>query len=305
MKSKDILLFEIKSIMRLHELMAIGKPKHPLIGLRRFEDTPQQETHERIKLISDFYQVTLKRQCPCKLQYGQSRYDFNEGVMSFFSPKQVSIIEPGTLFPPSGWLLSIHPDFLNHYPLAKKIKDYGFFDYAMNEALIMSDEEEKVIVAIFENIEREYQLPIDNFSQDVLVTNVELLLTHCNRFYTRQFISRKPTNQSLLIKVEKILKDYFDEGSCNNTLPSAAFIASQLNISPKYLSDCLKQLTGQSIQQHIHDKLIQKAKEQLGNTEFTVAEIAYQLGFEYPQSFNKLFKSKTNISPLAYRKLLN
>jgi AraC family transcriptional activator of pobA len=167
----------------------------------------------------------------------------------------------------------------------------------------MSEEEEKIIEAIFENIRREYQLPIDNFSQDVLITNIELLLTHCNRYYARQFISRKPVNQSLLIKVEEILKGYLEEG--NRILPSAALIASQLNISPKYLSDCLKQLTGQSIQQHIHDKLIQRAKEQLGNTEFSVAEIAYQLGFEYPQSFNKLFKSKTNISPLTYRKLLN
>lgn len=303
MKSKDTHLLVINSITQLHDLIGVGKPKNPLISLQRFEDIPQQETQERIKLISDYYQVTLKRQCPCKIQYGQNQYDFNEGVMSFFSPKQVSIIEPGTLFPPSGWLLSIHPDFFNHYPLSKKIKGYGFFDYSTSEALIMSEEEEKTIEAIFEHIKLEYQLPIDIFSQDVLVTNIELLLTHSNRYYNRQFISRKPVNQSLLIKVEKILKGYLEEG--NSILPSAAFIAAQLQISPKYLSDCLKQLTGQSIQQHIHDKLIQRAKEQLGNTEFTVAQIAYQLGFEYPQSLNKLFKSKTNISPLAYRKLWN
>ena len=303
MKPNDPLLFEIKSIAQQHEIMGLGKPKHPLISLRRFEDIPQMETFERVKLISDFYQIALKKQCPCKMQYGQSTYDFNEGIMSFFSPKQVSIIEPGQIFPETGWLLSIHPDFLNHYSLAQKIKEYGFFHYAANEALIMSAEEENVVEAIFENMAREYNLPIDNFSHDVLINNIELLLTHSNRYYNRQFISRKPNNQSLLTKVEKILNEYFNND--NTGLPSATFIAEQLHVSPKYLSDCLKQHTGQGIQQHIHEKLVEKAKEQLGNTKLTVAEIAYQLGFEYPQSFNKLFKSKTNISPLTYRKAFN
>ncbi len=304
MKPKETLLLEITSIAKQHELMGIDKPKHPLISLQRFADIPQMETQERIKFNTDLYLITLKKECACKLKYGQSQYDFDEGVMSFFSPKQISIIEPGDLFPSSGWLLSIHPDFLNSSPLAQKIKTYDFFEYSMNEALIMSKDEENAIEAIFENIEKEYHLPIDNFSQDVLITNIELLLTHCNRYYTRQIISRKPASQTLLVKVETILNDYFKNIE-NTGLPSAEFISSQLNLSAKYLSDCLKQLTGQGIQQHIHEKLIEKAKEQLGNTDFTVAEIAYHLGFEYPQSFNKLFKSKTNISPLAYRKSLN
>ena len=304
MESKNIVLADIKSIAQQHEYMGFGKPKHPLISLQRFEDVPQIKIKERVKLIADFYQVTLKKKCSCKLKYGQNEYDFNEGVMSFFSPKQIIIIEPGNLFPPSGWLMSIHPDFFNSYPLAKKIKEYGFFDYATSEALIMSEEEEQSVERLFEDIEKEYQLPIDNFSQDVLLSTIELLLTHCNRYYTRQFITRKPNNQTLLVKVEKILNEYFKVID-NNSLPSAEFIASQLNLSPKYLSDCLKQLTGQGVQQHIHDKLIERAKEQLGTTNLTVAEIAYQLGFEYPQSFNKLFKSKTNITPLAYRKSLN
>lgn len=304
MKSKDTLLLEIKSIAKQHELLRVDKPVHPLISLHRFADIPQMEIQERTKLISYFYQIALKRECPCKLRYGQSNYDFDEGVMSFFSPKQISIIEPGEMFPPAGWLLSIHPDFLNSYPLAQKIKTYGFFEYAMNEALIMSKDEENTIDVIFRNIEKEYYLPIDNFSQDVLIANIELLLTHCTRYYNRQMISRKPANQTLLIKVEAILNTYF-QNSENSGLPSAEFISSQLNLSAKYLSDCLKQLTGRGIQQHIHEMLIEKAKEQLGNTDFTVAEIAYNLGFGYPQSFNKLFKSKTNISPLAYRKSLN
>lgn len=304
MKSNGSLLLEIKSVAKQHELMGFGKPKHPLISLQRFSDIPPMESSERTRLITDFYQITLKKECPCKLKYGQNQFDFNEGVMSFFSPKQVSIIEAGSIFPPSGWLLSIHPDFLNSYPLAQKIKEYAFFEYSVNEALIMSVDEEKAIESIFGNIEKEYLLPIDNLSQDVLIANIELLLTHCNRYYTRQFISRKPTNQTLLAKVEIILNDFF-KNTDHSELPSAELISSQLNLSPKYLSDCLKQLTGQGIQQHIHEKLIEKAKEQLGNTEFTVAEIAYNLGFGYPQSFNKLFKNKTNISPLAYRKSLN
>lgn len=304
MKSEKTQLYEIKSIEQQHELMGFGEPKHPLMSLQRFADVPPITIRRRAKIITDFYQITLKKKCTCKMKYGQNQYDFNEGVLSFFSPNQVSVIEPGNLFPPEGWLLSIHPDLLNSYPLAQKIKACAFFDYSMNEALIMSKEEEKTIESIFENIEKEHQLLIDNFSQDVLITNIELLLTHCKRYYTRQFISRKPLNQTLLGKVEKILNDYF-RNTEDIGLPSAEYIASQLNLSPKYLSDCLKQLTGQGIQHHIHEKLIEKAKEQLGITDLSVAEIAYNLGFEYPQSLSKLFKKKTNISPLAYRKSLN
>lgn len=296
----------LKSVAQQHQLIGIGKPKHPLFSVLRFDDFPKIENEERVKLLSDCYQIALKKDCPCKLKYGQTHYDFDEGVMSFFSPKQVSILEPGTVLPTSGWLLIIHPDFFQTYAINHKLKGYGFFDYAMTEALILSEDEEAAIEGIFRQIEKEYQLPIDTFSQDVLVANVDLLLTLCNRYYNRQFITRKPANQTLLDKVDKLLTDYLEahEGA-EKGLPTATFIAAQLNLSPKYLSDLLRQLTGRSIQQHIHDKLIEKAKEQLASTTLSVSEIAYALGFDYPQSFNKLFKNKTNTSPLEYRQSFN
>ncbi|MDJ1481720.1 helix-turn-helix transcriptional regulator [Cytophagaceae bacterium YF14B1] len=301
MKKEPIETIHIDSITQSHQLMRIDKPKHPLFSIVRFEDIEQQALDSRLRLIFDYYQITLKRDCPGKLQYGQTMYDFDEGVMSFFAPKQVNILEPGEVLARSGWLLNIHPDFLRTYPLAQKIKDYGFFEYAVNEALILSEEEEKSIIAIFHQIEREYTLPIDNFSQDVVISNIELLLTYCNRYYNRQFIVRKATNHTLLGKFEKLLNEYFDNKMTDKGLPSVKYFADAMNISPNYLGDMLRQLTGNNVQQHIHERLINKAKELLSTTDFSVNEIAYELGFEYPQSFSKLFKNKTNLSPSEFR----
>lgn len=284
--------------------MGLQKPKHPLFSILRFEDFPKIKHEQRVKLISDFYQITLKKDCPCKLKYGQSPYDFDEGVISCFSPKQVSIIEPGDVFANKGWLLLFHPEFLRSYPLSQKIKSYGFFDYAINEALILSDEEEKSIENMLLQIEKEAYLPIDNFSQDLIVSGLDLLLTYCNRYYNRQFVIRKSNNSELLNKAETILNEYFKNNTTKG-LPTASFLALQLNLSSKYLSDCLKQLTGQTTQQLIHDKLIEHSKDMLTTTELSVSQIAYQLGYEYPQSFSKLFKSKTNQTPLEYRQLFN
>jgi len=304
MNKKESLTVHIQSITQQHQIMDLVKPKNPLFSLLRFEDCPKIDVEQRVKLISDLYQITLKKECPCKLQYGQTNYDFDEGVMSFSSPKQVNILEQGSFIPNSGWSLSIHPDFLRGFSISQKIRSYGFFDYATNEALILSEEEQKSIENIFEQIEREYLLPIDNFSQEVVISNVDLLLTYCNRYYNRQFISRKTNHNELLNKVERILETYFSVTN-EKTLISTTILASQLNLSPKYLSDCLKQLTGQTTQQLIHEKLIEYAKDQLSTTELSISEIAYQLGFEYPQSFSKLFKSKTNQTPRNYRQTFN
>ena len=294
----------IKTLSQLHQYLGIAKPKHPLFSILRFEDFPKFELEQRTKTISDFYKITLKKVCKCKLQYGQSPYDFDEGVLSAFSPKQVNILEAGNVFPSSGWLLLIHSDFLRGYLLHQKIKPYGFFDYAVNEALILSEEEQQSIENIFQQIANEYQLPIDAFSQEVIIANLDLLLTYCNRYYNRQFITRKLINSELLKKVEDILTNHF-ENTNETKLPTTSYLASQLNLTPRYLSDCLKQLTGQTAQQIIHDKLIEYAKDILTTTELSVSEIAYQLGFEYPQSFNKLFKNKTNQTPIEYRQLFN
>jgi AraC-like DNA-binding protein len=305
MSKQEILTVHIKSIPQQHQLLGLAKPKHPLVSLLQFEDFPKIEVEQRTKLISDLYQITLKKDCPCKLQYGQTPYDFDEGLMSFFSPGQVNVLEAGNFVPQAGWLLLIHPDFLRSYPLSQKINSYGFFDYSLNEALILSDEEQKSVETIFKQIEKEANLPIDNFSQNVIISNIDLLLTYCNRYYNRQFITRKPDNNELLSKFEIILNGYFSEATIEKSLPTVNYFASQLNLSPRYLSDCLKQLTGQTTHQLIHDKLIEHAKEILSTTELSISEIAYRLGFEFPQSFSKLFKAKTSFSPLEFRQLFN
>ncbi|MCF2446786.1 helix-turn-helix domain-containing protein [Dyadobacter sp. CY345] len=295
----------VETIAQNHLLLGIEKPKHPLFSILRFEDLAQISIDVRSRIIFDFYQIVLKKDCPGKLQYGQTIYDFDEGIMSFFAPQQVSILEPGEVLARSGWLLNIHPDFFRTSTLGQKVKNYGFFDYAVNEALILSEDEEKCIETMFQQIEKEYNLPIDEFSQDVVISNIELLLTYCNRYYSRQFILRKPHNQGLLEKFENLLNDFFEKEIHEKGLPTVSYLAAELNLSAKYLSDCLKNISGQNTQQHIHNKLIEKAKEKLSTTNLSVNEIAYQLGFEYPQSFSKLFKTKTNLSPLEFRQSFN
>jgi len=228
--------------------------------------------------------------------------------MFFIAPGQVFKIEvePNSTHKRSGWFLLIHPDFLWNTALAKTIKQYEYFDYSVNEALFLSDKEETALIYIMQNIQQEYQSNIDKFSQDIIIAQLELLLVHADRYYHRQFITRKITNHKILDRLEELLTNYFNSDDLvNKGLPSVQYIADQLKVSPNYLSDLLKVLTGQSTQQHIHDKLIEKAKEKLSTTDLSVSEIAYELGFEHSQSFSKLFKSKVAMSPLEFRASFN
>ena len=293
-----------ETVSQLHQVLGIAKPKHPLFSIIRFEDFAPLENTDRVKLIADFYQITLKKECPCKMQYGQTMFDFDEGIISCFAPKQIYIIDKDFTLAKSGWQLSIHPDFLRTYGLSQKMKNFGFFDYEISEALILSDDEQKAIESILEQIEKEYLSPIDNFSQDVIIAHLDVLLSYCNRFYNRQFVTRKTNNSEMLSKVERILNAYF-ENRGNKGLPTASYLAAELNLSPKYLSDCLKQLTGHTTQQLIHEKLVEQAKDLLTSTELSISEIAYLLGFGYSQSFNKLFKNKTSQTPLEFRQSFN
>ncbi len=230
------------------------------------------------------------------------------GSCFFMSPGQVFGIEFDKQQEPthSGWLLLIHPDFLWHTPLAKAIKQYEYFDYSANEALYLSEKEEATIINLVQNMEQEYRSNIDKFSQHIIIAQLELLLNYADRFYHRQFITRKITNHGMLNRLEDILTGYFGSDNLSKKgLPTVQHIAEALNVSPGYLSGLLKTLTGQSTQQHIHDKLIEKAKEKLSVTDLSVSEIAYELGFEHPQSFSKLFKTKTNLSPLEFRQSFN
>lgn len=299
--------WRFKTINEFHKFRGLPKPEHPLISVINLETVTQVPADET-SLVKDFYSIALKRNFNARMKYGQQEYDFDDGIMFFMSPGQVFRIEvePDTTLKQSGWMLLIHPDFLWSTPLAKTIKQYDYFDYSVNEALFLSEKEETIIGGIMQNIQQEYHSNIDKFSQDIIIAQLELLLTYSERFYQRQFITRKIANHKILNRLEDILTAYFTGGAlAPKGLPTVGYIAEALNVSPNYLSGLLKVLTGQSTQQHIHDKLIAIAKEKLSTTNLSVSEIAYELGFEHPQSFSKLFKSKINLSPLEFRQSFN
>ena len=296
--------YRISSITEIHRLMGLPKPHHPLISIVDLKGLRNETGIEAI--VFDLYVVSLKRGCD-GLHYGQQKYDFDEGLMAFLSPGQILRGEDSGV--PSGlegWMLFVHPDFLWNTSLASKIKRYEYFSYATHEALFLSDKEEMMINDLIKNIKTEYYSNMDKFSQDIIISHLETLLKYAERFYQRQFITRKITNHQVLSQVEELLTTYLNnEALLSEGLPTVGYFADALNISSKYLSSLLKQLTGQTMQQVIHEKLIEKAKEKLSTTRMSVSEIAYQLGFEHPQSFNKLFKSKTKQSPLDFRQSFN
>lgn len=294
----------LKTITEFHRSRGLPPPEHPLISVVDYKEVQRPADIGEVNWMFDFYQVSLKRGINGKVKYGQQEYDFDEGLMFFIAPNQVFRInaDAGPAAEQSGWMLLIHPDFLWKTSLAKTIKQYDFFDYSVNEALFLSQKEEQTIYSIIANIQQEYHANIDRFSQKIIVAHLETLLNYSERFYERQFITRKISNHALLTRLEELLNDYFaDENMIAKGLPTVPLFAQALNVSPNYLSRLLKTLTGQSTQQLIQDKLIEKAKEKLSATELSVSEIAYELGFEHPQSFTKLFKSKTKLSPLAFR----
>ena len=298
----------INSISEKHRLVSLPEPLHPLVSVIRVSEMSFKDPAIWQNFSVNFYCISLKKNVAGKTKYGQKYYDYDKGVMTFLAPRQVMSLDASQteiLAPASGYALLVHPDFLYKHPLAAKIRSYGFFSYAINEALHLSEKEEKDIEDIFLKIDQEYQ-NIDKHTQDIILSQIDLLLNYSNRFYERQFITRKAVNHDVLSRMEQLLDEYFDgQETQTNGLPTVEFIANKLNLSPHYLSDLLRSLTGQSAQQHIQEKLIGKAKEYLSVTNLSVAEVAYQLGFEYPQSFNKLFKRKTNVSPLEFRQTFN
>jgi len=300
----------IHSIPEFHHLVSLPAPSHPLVSMVHVSEMRFLDPAIWTQFALDFYCVSLKKGISAKVKYGQRYYDYDKGVMTFIAPKQVQSLDTphAEILSPdagTGYALLFHADFLHKHPLASVIKNYGFFSYALNEALHLSDKEEKNITDIFQKIDEEYQ-HIDRHTQDIILSQIDLLLNFSKRFYERQFLTRRAVNDDWLVKMEQVLNEYFSpEQALKNGAPTVGFIADKLNLSPHYLSDMLRLLTGQSAQQHIQEKLLEKAKEYLTTTNLSVAEIAYQLGFEYPQSFNKLFKKKTNISPLEFRDSFN
>jgi AraC family transcriptional activator of pobA len=291
------------SLSDAHRFFGLPAPLHPLISLIRGVHLPAASGEAHQSHVLSFYKVSYRPKLSSKLKYGQGYYDFDEGGLLFAAPNQlIGGTEEQEVGACGQYTLLIHPDFLAPYPLAKKMRDYGFFTYATNEALHVSEPEKELLLSLFKTMDAELASRLDEFSQEVVVAQLELLLTYANRFYKRQFLTRKAVHSDLLQRLEETLAECFRSADLpSRGIPTVQYLAQRLHVSPSYLSDMLRALTGQSAQQHIHDKLIEQAKEQLATTRLSVSEVAYALGFEHPQSFSRFFKTKTSLSPLAFR----
>ncbi len=291
-----------KTISELTRELGMPKPLHPLVVLVNYDTTKISRECFGRSMVIDFYKISFKKDFRGQVKYGQGYYDFEKGGLAFLAPNQL-VTMTGDESSYEGYSLYFHADLIRNYQLGKNINQYGFFAYAVSEALFLSDKEKKVISGLFDNIAAEVDNNMDAFSQDVLVSHIELLLNYSNRFYNRQFLTRKVIHHDLISHMDDYLERRFTGQS--DGIPTVLEVANHLQVSSRYLTDMLKSLTGQSAQQHIHDRLIEKAKVILCTTRLTVAEIAYQMGFGHPQSFNKLFKRYTNISPNVFRKSFN
>lgn len=301
-------IIAIKTISEAHQFLGLEKPKHPLISVLRLDDVLQNLEVDNLKYSLGLYQISLKDNCNFSiLNYGRNSYDYQEGTMVFTAPNQVLEFEKAeTTKEDRGWTLVFHPDLLRKSELGKKIENYSFFSYASNEALHLSDEEKHTVTEIVEKIEKEYSNNIDTHSQTLIISNLELLINYCVRFYDRQFFTRTNLNQDIASQFEQLLKDYYKlEKQLETGIPSVQYCGKAMNMSPKYLSDLLRKETGKSTQDHIHQYIIEKAKNKLLNSNESASEIAYALGFEYPQYFSKVFKKNTTMSPNEFRQSLN
>lgn len=291
----------IRSVSELHRLLSLPEPRHPLVSVINLAESIFLEDDVWKGFVNRFYCVALKREVKGKIRYGQQHYDYDKGVLSFTAPNQVQYLDLDKVECGLGYLLIFHPDFLLAHPLSSNINSYSFFSYAVNEGLHLSAEEEEDLITILNKIDKEC-LHIDKHTQEIILSQIELLLNYSNRFYERQFITRKNHNHQLLVKFESYVDEYFNRNAAaQQELLTVQHIAEYMNLSPNYLSDLLRMHTGQNTQQHIHERLIKKAKEKLSTTNLSVSEIAYALGFEHAQSFSTLFKKKTNLSPIEFR----
>lgn len=296
--------FRFHSLSEFHQFCGLPGPEHPLISLVDYSQVKYPINDTEMKWIQHFYSIGLKRNVNARFNYGQQQYDFDSGVLTFVSPLQFLKVEinPEVQVEPSGWILLIHPDFLWNSELAHTIKRYEFFQYEVHEALFLSDKEEAILVDILQNIEKEYQSNIDKFSRELIIKQIERLLIYSERFYERQFITRKKSTQELVTRFEQLLSAQFDRDKLlDQGIPTVAYLAQQLHLSPNYLGSLLRIYTGQNTQQHIQGKMIEYAKERLSNSPLSVSEIAYELSFEHPQSFSKVFKKNTQQSPVEFR----
>lgn len=297
--------YKIKTLSEMFRALRLPSPKHPLIAILDYSSSPLTTTVSQQKTICDFYQISFKENKGGAIGYGRNSYDYQEGSLIYIGPEQVMTYgdESSEVTINSGWSLFFHPDLIRSFPLGDKIKEYGFFDYMTNEALHVSEKEKELIYSILEKIELELESNIDDFSEELIVSNLELLLNYSKRFYNRQFITRKRFSEDIVIKFQHLLEGYFEDGlQKEHGVPTVQYLAEKCNYSANYLSDLIRKGTDKSVLEHIHSKVIELAKSKLLNSDISVSEIAFELGFEYSQYFSRLFKKKTGMTPAEYRK---
>jgi AraC-like DNA-binding protein len=292
-------------VSELHKIFDLGPSHHPLVTVLDFGAVTEQVKPDT-KISTDFYSIMFKNYCSNNVKYGRKSIDFQDGSLICMAPNQLiemdnEVVERSDKM---GWGLFFHTDLIRETALNEKIKSYSFFHYEVAEALHLSEKEKKILSECVQTINKELQENIDLYSQQIIVSTIETLLGYCSRFYGRQMITRSQSNQSILTQVQKILLDYYSENTQMKIgLPTVKYVADRVCLSPSYLSDLLKKETGKNTQEHIHFFILEEAKNNLLNTEKNINEIAYQLGFEYPPYFVKLFKQKTGKTPLEYRNL--
>ncbi|WP_196892039.1 helix-turn-helix domain-containing protein [Aureivirga marina] len=291
----------IESITKIHKALGLEKPKNPLITIIDMSDFKVKDEWVAVKYTSSLYTITLKDES-CGMEYGRNTYDFQEGVMSFIAPEQVFKITTKPNQKIKGWMLIFHPELIRNTSLGLKINQLNFFSYNTHEALHLSEQEQDTVTNCIQVMNEEINERIDKHSNDVIISSLELFFNFCIRFYERQFHTRASENKDILSKVETLLKNYFSSKDLHQKgLPTVTYLADYMHLSSGYLSDLLKNETGKSAKEHIHLFLIERAKIILLNSNASVSEIAYDLGFEYPQHFSKIFKSKTGMSPSEFR----
>lgn len=298
-------IIHLRSISDINKFGLPQRVKHPLVTVIDFSKIDQQ-LDEGVQISMDFYCVMFKNYCTNNIRYGRQICDFQEGSLMCIAPKQVIVMDSQIEKKENmmGWGLLFHPDLIRGTSLGAKMKDYSFFSYETSEALHLSDKEKQILYDCILKIQSELDENIDTHTQNLIVSNIELLLNYCSRYYGRQFITRKNSNKDVLTQVEKLLHTYFSSDKASeNGLPTVRYLADSVNLSPNYLSDLLKKETGMNAQDHIHFFLIEEAKNILLNTTSSVSEIAYKLGFEYPQYFSRVFKLKTGMSPIEFRNM--
>lgn len=295
-------LFRIRSISQLCEMAGFGKPTHPLIHIADVSQWAIDREQVGVRYSLDLYTIALKDKS-CGMIYGRHSYDFDEGVMIFTGPDQVTSTTREQRFNEvQGWMLFFHPDLIRGTGLGNAIDRYGFFSYDVNEALHLSEKEQEIVTGLVDRIQEEINGRIDSHSNRVIVSGIELLLNYSLRYYERQFNTRSAQNKDFVARIDGWLKHHFDEGLFAETgIPDAAYFAEKMHLSPRYLSDLLKKETGRSLKEHISAFIVDRAKTLLLGSDRSVSEIAFQLGFNYPHYFSRLFRSKTGVSPREYR----